>query len=72
MEKPDFDAIHKVHTHLKHKIGVEFKDWFLKTHNSLSTQAKFELTPEAFGQRALKNQCLSYLVALELKKGWMF
>jgi aminopeptidase N len=69
MEKPDFDAIHKVHTHLKHKIGVEFKDWFLKTHNSLSTQAKFELTPEAFGQRALKNQCLSYLVASGTQEG---
>jgi aminopeptidase N len=63
MSTPDFDAIHAVHEHLKHKIGLEFKDWFVKTHKSLSNNKKFELTPKAFGERALKNQCLSYLVA---------
>lgn len=60
---PDFDAIHLVRKNLKKKIGLEFKDWFLKTHEKLSQEKKFELTPTAYGERALKNQALSFLVA---------
>ena len=65
--QPDFDAIHLVHQHLRKKIGATFQNWFLKEHEKLSRSSKFELTPKAFGERALKNQCLSYLVASETK-----
>ena len=63
MVTPDFDAIHLVHQHLKKKIGLIFQDKFLAEHKRLSADQKFELTQEAFGERALKNKCLTYLVA---------
>src|SRR5690606_36553544 len=69
MHHPDFDAIHLVHQHLKKKIGLHFQSWFLKEHERLSQASKFELTPKAYGERALKNQCLSYLVASDTDSG---
>lgn len=63
LDSPDFDAIHKVHEHLKSQLGTTYQNWFLKEHDKLSKNTKFELTPKAFGERALKNQCLSYLMA---------
>jgi aminopeptidase N len=60
---PDFDLIHEVRKHLKHKIGKTFFNWFKSTHEKYSQSTQFALTPEAYGGRALKNQCLSYLVA---------
>jgi aminopeptidase N len=61
--EPDFDAIHLVHKHLQKKIGLCFQEWFLKEHHRLSGPKEFTLTPQAFGERAFKNQCLNYLVA---------
>ncbi len=63
--EPDFEGIHKVHSNLKKKLGLAFQDWFLKEHKHLSIPQSFELTPKAFGERAFKNQCLSYLVYSE-------
>jgi aminopeptidase N len=63
MDAPDFDAIHDVLNHLRKKLGLEFQGWFLEQHERLNQKGKFELTPKAFGERALRNQCLSYLVA---------
>lgn len=69
MHSPDFDAIHLVHHHLKEKIGLTFQDWFLKNHERLEQKSYFELTPKAFGERALRNQCLSFLVASKTQLG---
>lgn len=69
MAQPDFDAIHLVHKHLRKKLGLAFKDWFMNEHEKLSVNSKFELTPKAFGERSLKNQCLTYLVATETTEG---
>lgn len=69
MDEPDFDAIHLVHRHLQKKIGLAFQAWFLKEHDKLSSARKFELTPKSYGERALKNQVLSYLVASETTQG---
>lgn len=63
IDKPDFSAIHAVHKNFKKKMGLAFQGWFLKEHQRLSQAGEFELTPKAYGERALKNQCLSYLVA---------
>jgi aminopeptidase N len=70
LPSPDFDAIHLVHKNLRKNLGLEFQDWFLEEHAKLSKNSKFELTPKAFGERALKNQCLTYLVASETKEGF--
>lgn len=66
---PDFEAIQMVLDHLKRKLGVEFHDWFLNEHQNLSKPRPFDLTPEGYGVRALKNQCLSFLVSSESQVG---
>lgn len=66
---PDFDAINLVHKQMRKKLGHEFKDWFMKTHERLEQKGKFELTPKAFGERSLRNQCLTYLVASGSEEG---
>ncbi len=66
---PDFDAIHRVHRNLRKKLGLKFGSWFKATHEGLAQRGAFELTPQAFGKRALRNQCLSYLVAAETVEG---
>jgi aminopeptidase N len=69
MATPDFDAIYTVHKNLRMKIGKQFESWFVDQHKRFSGPRKFELTPHAFGERALKNQALSYLVASGLSSG---
>lgn len=69
MLPPDFDAIRTVRSELVKKIGLAFQDWFLVKHTELSKVKGFELTPEAYGVRALKNQCLSFLTASATDKG---
>jgi aminopeptidase N len=66
---PSFDHIHLACQHLKKSIGLTFQDWFLSKHIGLSQHKKFELTPEAYGIRALKNQALNFLVASESQAG---
>jgi aminopeptidase N len=70
MMQPDFDAIKAVHDNLQRKIGKAFLPWFLNEHQKLSDNYPFELNPKGYGIRALKNQCLNYLVASEDKQGW--
>jgi aminopeptidase N len=69
MNQPDFDAIHLVHQHLQKKLGLTFQNWFLNQHEKLSSTRKFELTPKGYGERALKNQVLQYLVASQTSQG---
>lgn len=69
MNYPDFDTIHLVHRHLQKKLGLAFQNWFLNQHEKFSSVKKFELTPSAYGERALKNKCLAYLVASGTKDG---
>ncbi len=66
---PDFDGIELVLKNMRKKIGENFQGWLLEAHMRLSKSSQFELTPKAFGERALKNQCLSYLVASDTLQG---
>ncbi len=69
MNRPDFDAIHDVHRNLEKKIGSAFQNWFAGEYKRLSGDVRFELTPKAFGERALKNKVLHYLVASGSEEG---
>lgn len=69
MQGPDFDAISLVRSNLKKKMGVTFQTWFLNEHEKLSAPRPFELTPKAYGIRALKNQCVIFLAASETPQG---
>lgn len=71
MASPDFNAIHSVLRNFRHKMGQIFQGWFLNQHKELSSGKKFELTPKAYGERSLKNQCLSYLVSSGSQEGMM-
>jgi len=68
-EAPDFDAIHFVIQHLQKKLGIAFQNRLLNIHDQLSGNKKFELSPKAYGERALKNKTLSFLVASETNQG---
>lgn len=69
MNQPDFDAIHDVHQNLQKKIGLAFGDWFVSEYQRLSKASAFELTPKAYGERALRNKVLHYLVASGTPEG---
>jgi aminopeptidase N len=69
MEVPDFDALSIVRNNLKKKLGITFQDWFLNQHTKLSVAGPFELTPKAYGIRALKNQCLCFLTSSMTSEG---
>ena len=68
-EAPDFDAIHFVIQHLQKKLGIAFQNRLLNIHDQLSGNKKFELSPKAYGERALKNKTLSFLVASGSNQG---
>ena len=59
---PDFEVVQTVLSNIGKKMGEAFYDWFKATYHELSVSTKFELTPKAYGQRALRNQCLNYMV----------
>lgn len=69
MAGPDFDALSMVRNNLKKKLGITFQSWFLNQHTNLTLPGAFELTPKAYGVRALKNQCLCYLTASQTSAG---
>ena len=69
MASPDFDALNTVRNNLKKKLGITFQGWFLNQHTKLSVPCAFELTPKAYGVRALKNQCLIFLAASMTSEG---
>lgn len=69
LNQPDFDSIHTVHSHFKKQLGLTFHNWFIHEHSLLLKKGPFELTPKAFGERSLRNQCLSFLVSSGSKDG---
>ena len=69
MQSPNFDAIHTVRKNFMKQMGLNFQNWFVREYERLSQSKNFDLTPKAFGERALKNQCLNYLVASETSDG---
>nr|BAF45212.1 aminopeptidase N [uncultured bacterium] len=57
----DVFDIHNKRERVIEKIRTRFKALFFDLYQSLNTSQAYELTPEAVGQRALKNICLFYL-----------
>ncbi len=62
MEAPSFKLIHQVRVELEKKVGLQFHEWFRKKYISLSTHKGFDLTPQGYGRRSLKNRILTLLV----------
>jgi len=66
----DFDVIGDLVKNFRAKIANKFLNWFEETYQKLSQDKEFLLTPEAYGKRALKNQCLRYMVATKSEKSF--
>ncbi len=62
MDIIDVDAIHDVREFCKHTLAFELMDEFSSCYQANKCE-KYVLTPEAIGQRSLKNICLSYMMA---------
>jgi aminopeptidase N len=65
MEVVDPVAIHTTRQQLKKTIATEFEAIFIKLHQTSELEESGNLSNAAVGRRALKNCCLSYLMALE-------
>ena len=61
MDVVDVDAIHAVREFCKQTIAFELMDEFAVHYEENQCKA-YSLTPEAMGQRSLKNICLSYMM----------
>jgi len=57
----DVFDIHQKREMVIKKILNRFESLLLETYHSLTNDGNYELTPEAVGQRSLKNICLYYL-----------
>jgi len=57
----DVFDIHQKRESVINKILIRFESLLLQTYQSLVNDKAYELTPEAVGERSLKNICLFYL-----------
>lgn len=58
----DVDAIESAREHLHQIIGQTLAQDFLSTYQQLHTKSSSKMTARAYGERKLKNVCLSYLI----------
>ncbi len=65
MEVVDPTAIHNARQRFKKIIATTFETIFLKLHQTSELEESGNLSNAAVGRRALKNCCLSYLMALQ-------
>jgi aminopeptidase N len=61
----DPDNLHKGRKFVRQELCNSLETEFRKVWNKNRDQGEYELTPEAMGQRRLKNVCLSYLLSRE-------
>lgn len=57
--------LHNARVYVKKSIATHCKEQLLKLYHENCSTEPYSITPEAKGQRSLKNLCLSYLMAME-------
>ncbi|MBK1723166.1 aminopeptidase N [Thiocystis violacea] len=62
MRVVDVDGIHRAHSALGRRIGERLRDALLEVYRLNDSAEPYVFTPEAVGQRALKNLALGYLM----------
>ncbi|MCC7547109.1 MAG: aminopeptidase N [Burkholderiales bacterium] len=65
VEVVDPDAIHEARLQLRRHIAQSLRGELLATYQAYNVAASYSPDAASAGQRALKNQCLSYLMELE-------
>ncbi|MEA3466878.1 MAG: aminopeptidase N [Thermodesulfobacteriota bacterium] len=66
MKVIDPDNLHRARECVRQELATTLETEFRKVWEENRAQGEYQLTPEAMGQRRLKNVCLSYLLAGEL------
>lgn len=61
----DVDAIEMTRDFLSKSLGLALYDELLSTYKNLDQKSSSEMNARAFGERKLKNVCLSYLAATQ-------
>jgi aminopeptidase N len=72
MEVVDPIAIHNARKRFKKLIATAFEATFLKLHQTSELEESGNFSSAAVGRRALKNCCLSYLMALQTEEHQAF
>ncbi len=67
MEVIDVEAIHYVREFCKQVLATQLMDEFVSVYEA-NINSEYSLSPDAMGQRSLKNICLSYLMCTEADK----
>jgi len=62
-EQAQPDRIHHVRMVFRRAIASELQAELLQRYHALSQSGSYSIEPDAMGQRALRNQCLSYLMS---------
>ncbi len=65
MKVIDPDNLHGAREYVRQELAATLQTEFRKVWEDNRDQGEYQLTPEAMGQRRLKNVCLSYLLAGE-------
>jgi len=61
----EIEATHKVRQFIKKEIAIALKEKFRLVYNKNQEEGELKITTEAMARRALKNNCLAYLMELE-------
>ena len=60
----DIHRIHQVREFIKKQLAITQEERLLQLYQHCQQQGEYQITPQAIGQRSLKNICLSYLLML--------
>ncbi|WP_419174828.1 aminopeptidase N [Desulfosediminicola sp.] len=65
MDVIDPDALHEAKEAVARQLASSLSDVFLTLYKENNVAGEYQITPEAMGQRSLKNTALSYLMSLD-------
>lgn len=65
MEVIDPDSLHQARKGVEESTATGLYDLFLQLYRENNVPGEYQITPEAMGQRSLKNRALSYLMSID-------
>ncbi|MEJ2136640.1 MAG: aminopeptidase N [Desulfofustis sp.] len=63
LEGVDPDRLHHVRSFVKKELASRLGDEFLRVYEQKNDSSGYSISPEAIGERSLKNTCLDYLLS---------
>lgn len=65
LEDVDPELVHRARHFVERELGRVHRSLLRARYDALETRGRYEVTPEAMGQRSLRNLCLRYLVVAD-------